>query len=742
MAVKRQVIAGVATLAALYVGVSNALGLGEMRLDSSLNQPLSATIQLQDTQGLSASDIIVSLAEPDAFDRAGIDRPFFLTDLRFIPVVENDRLIIRVESTRPVREPYLNFLVELRRPGGRMLREYTVLLDPPLYDPRNVSVAVPSPPQAQPRVTSTPAAARPQRGATEPARTTSQRAAAEPARTTLQQLPDMQPQQDAQQYTTQAGDSLWEIAISQRPDRSVPIRASMSAIYALNPDAFIGGDIDKLRQGHILTLPTNEQLVDAGAPEELLSVTRDGVTGERSVEEPASPAGTDEQAAVSARPEEDAAERVEAESVDADRAVDPVSAPADIAAGEAQADAAPLTDADPTADPESAEVRLRIEETTLEAVDADSSELLGRLNALESRFNVLLSELDARDAQIASLQAELEVLREAKAAEAALDGDLAGTAGSGTLGEGDTGAGPSAAGGSDDPAAGAVAANVLPGEEAATSSTSWLSWLTLPLVFIAFLLGWLLSRRRHQEDEAVELDDQDQRDAPGGFSSNITTIPAMVARPVAQPAARPPVDPLDGVELYVTYGRFAEARTMLDKAIDEEPERLDLRYKQLRVLAELGDGSAFAEQEEDVIELGGDLERVDQIKGRFPLLFNARGDIVDQVDEIEPPLGGDDQDDAQFSSGIEEEHDESNTSQLNLNDFTLDPDWDLIDGLSPEPMRKTGAGATASDSGKTISDEEFESSLHKLPQVEELEGDEDRHFTSTELYGDDSPEKK
>lgn len=734
MAVKRQVIVGVASLAALYVGVSNALGLGEMRLDSSLNQPLSATIQLQDAQGLSASDIIVSLAEPDAFDRAGIDRPFFLTDLRFVPVVENNQLLIRVESTRPVREPYLNFLVELRRPGGRRLREYTVLLDPPLYEPQTGLVSTPAAALTPARPVARPSST------TAPARTS--QSGSEPATTALREVPTLEPQSDAARYTTVAGDSLWDIAVNQRPDRSVPIRVSMAAIHALNPDAFIGGDIDKLRQGHTLVMPTREQLVTAGAPQALLAEAAGDAAEQPEARPPAAPAVVPEPAAVTARPEEDVADLVEPEPIiDAEPAADPV---ADAGVSEPMAEAPDVADAAPLVDPESAEVRLRIEETTLEAVDADSAELLGRLNALESRFNVLLSELDARDAQIASLQAELEVLRAAKAAEEELDGELAGTAGAGSLGGGDTGSGPSAAGGSDDPAAGSIAANVLPGEEpqAAASSSSWLSWLTLPLVFIAFLLGWLLSRRRHQEEESIAPEPVTQHDSPTGFSSNISTVPAMVARPVAQPAAKPAVDPLDGVELYVTYGRFAEARTMLDKAIDEEPERLDLRYKQLRVLAELGDGPAFAEQEEEITELGGDVERIDQIKARFPLLFNDNGDYVEQVDSLEPLLGEEDQIDSEFNSGIEEEHDESNTSQLNLNDFTLDPDWDLIDGLSPEPMRKNGAREPLHDVDKTISEEEFESSLHKLPQVEELDHDQQEHFSSAESEEDKSSNKK
>lgn len=730
MAVRRQVIVGVASLAALYVGVSNALGLGEMRLDSSLNQPLSATIQLQDARGLAASDVIVSLADPDAFEKAGIDRPFFLTDLRFIPIFENNRLFIRVESTRPVREPYLNFLVELRRPGGRILREYTVLLDPPLYEPQRVTFAAPAAALTQPRASRPDAAPSIPRQADQAAG-----AVSTSSRTQLQPLPDMQPQEGAEQYTTQAGDSLWDIAVNQRPDRSVPIRVSMSAIHALNPDAFIDGDIDRLRRGHTLTLPTRAQLVSAGAPPELLAGASE--QQEPMADVPTSPVVTEESGAVPARTEEDAEDLAQQAPV-VGTGTDTVSDPLPDA-GEAEGNGTSLGQTEEVeADRDSVESRLRIEETTLEAVDADSAALLGRLNVLEGRFNVLLSELDARDAQIASLQAELEVLRQAKEAESTLDGDLAGTIGAGSIGGGDTGAGPSSVAGSDDPVDGSIAVNVLPGEqpEPATSSFSWLSWLTIPLVFIAFLLGLFISRRRTRDDEDEDLQfeaEPEQESHVGGFSSNITTVPAMVARPVAQATSKPAVDPLDGVELYITYGRFAEARTMLDKAIDEEPERLDLRYKQLRVLAELGEGSGFAEQAEEVRELGGDMERVDHIKARFPLIFNDNGDMVAQTHRPEPLLGEEEgEDTAAFTSGVEEDHDESNTSQLNLNDFTLDPDWDLIDGLSPEPIRKTGGKDSVSDVEKTISEAEFASGLHQFPHVEELDEDHDEHFASSD----------
>lgn len=713
MAVKRQVIAGVATLAALYVGVSNALGLGELQLDSALNQPLSASIQLQGVEGLSPEDIRVSLANQEAFQNAGIDRPFFLTDLRFVPVVENNRLIIRVESSRPVREPFLNFLVELRRPNGRMLREYTLLLDPPLYDPQSGSVAA-APSQAPLAQSRTPIVAtaqpRDQSGAYPAPSPTQARQPEIDERYAQPALPDIQPASGADEYTTVTGDTLWHIAAAQRPDSSVDIPTSMLAIRALNPEAFVNGDINRLRANQRLVMPTREQFVASGAPASIM----DGVPAV----EPEPAAEPQQQPVVESVPQQQAR---------------PEEDPAALAEPEVIAEAAP--DA-------AEEARLRIEESSIETAEADSEVLLDRLRSLEGRFNVLLSELDARDAQIASLQAELDVLRQARDAEVQGDDTLAGVTGAGSLGSSDADAGAGSADGSDDPAAGSVNANVLPGEEpaeVATSGSSWIAWLTLPMVLVAFLLGLFLARRRSpeppEEDRpAPRAPTVVQPESPAGFSSNITTVPAMVARPVKQ-TPKGPVDPLEGVELYITYGRFAEARIMLDKAIDEEPERLDLRYKQLRVLAELGDARAFAEQEDEINDLGGDPERVDQIKARFPLLFDANGDMVEQVDQVEPLL--DDEleitDSGEFRSGIPEDHDESNTSQLNLNDFTLDPDWDLIEGLSPEPSRLTADREAAKEKAqRDAKDDDFESSLHELPEVEELDHDHDEHFAPDE----------
>ena len=88
--------------------------------------------------------MIPVLASLEEFNRAGIDRQYFLTDLKFTPVLRpNGKSVIQVSSSKPVREPYLNFLVEVLWPNGRLLREYTLLLDPPLYSPETAAAAAP-----------------------------------------------------------------------------------------------------------------------------------------------------------------------------------------------------------------------------------------------------------------------------------------------------------------------------------------------------------------------------------------------------------------------------------------------------------------------------------------------------------------------------------------------------------------------------------------------------------------------
>ncbi len=118
----------------LVPGQLLSLGLGEIEVDSALNQPLNAHITLISARADELEEMRVELAPANVFDRVGVPRPYFLTQLIFRPVsLPGGGTAIRVTSKDPVREPFLTFLVEVTWPKGRLLREYTVLLDPPEF---------------------------------------------------------------------------------------------------------------------------------------------------------------------------------------------------------------------------------------------------------------------------------------------------------------------------------------------------------------------------------------------------------------------------------------------------------------------------------------------------------------------------------------------------------------------------------------------------------------------------------
>lgn len=214
-----------ATALLSYTGMASALGLGEMTLASALNQPLDARIELHDTSGLSVEDIKVSLATNAAFQSTGIERFAHLSDLRFLPEMRDGQLSVRVTSSAPIREPYLDFIVDLARPNGVLRREYTLLLDP-----------LPSQPIV-PAVAALPAVE---------AMTTVATKVPEPMATPAALA--------GQRYRVRAGDSLWLIA-SRLAEGDQSAHTLMRDIMVLNPEAFAGGDASRLQLGAELLLP-------------------------------------------------------------------------------------------------------------------------------------------------------------------------------------------------------------------------------------------------------------------------------------------------------------------------------------------------------------------------------------------------------------------------------------------------------------------------------------------------------
>ena len=229
-----------------------ALGLGEINLDSALNQPFRAEIQMIDSADLTSAEIRPKLASADDFDRAGVERYQFLTQMKFS--VNGDRIMVTTRD--PINEPFINFLVELNWPAGRVLREYTVLLDPPVFQETTINplVAVPAGSVIENRTTATAPAPAPK---TQPApRAQSNDQWARPA--------------EPGTYKVQPNDTLWKIALATRPDASVSPQQMMIALQDVNPDAFINGNINRLKTHTVLDIP-DESIIRTVAQREAVA---------------------------------------------------------------------------------------------------------------------------------------------------------------------------------------------------------------------------------------------------------------------------------------------------------------------------------------------------------------------------------------------------------------------------------------------------------------------------------------
>src|SRR5690606_31747806 len=271
MARIRKLVLAITAASALSTGVAHALGLGEISLQSALNQPLVAEIELLDINGLSAGEIMPSLASAEDFQRAGVDRPLFLNDLRFTPVVNaQGKSVIRISSSKPVREPYLNFLVEVYWPSGRALREYTVLLDPPLYNPQFTADVAPQLAQAAPQAPqpqAQPQAQVPPQPQAQPQLYPPRSEPLPPRAPRVRPAAATQPAEQTQ-YRTVAHDTLWEIAMRHRRGNA-SIQQTMLAIQDLNPGAFLDDNINLLKAGQVLRLPDEQQIASRSRTEAL-----------------------------------------------------------------------------------------------------------------------------------------------------------------------------------------------------------------------------------------------------------------------------------------------------------------------------------------------------------------------------------------------------------------------------------------------------------------------------------------
>ncbi len=549
--------------AAIGSGPSFGLGLGEITLQSALNEPLKAQIRLRGVGDLGPEQIIVRLAPSADFERSGIERLYSLTEMQF--EVKLDRSgdgEVYLRTDQPVREPYLDFLLEVRWPSGRVLREYTVLLDLPTYS----AASAPPADVSAPRV---------------------------PAR------PSVTPRSDGggawssgSSYDVKPGDTLWGIARRSRAD-GVSVQQMLEALHRENPEAFAGGDINRLRAGAVLRIPG-----------ELSSGPSAPVSADQSASAPSSESST-------AASTESGAARADTDQAYLRLAGDKESDQSGSVGGEPGAAGGGGSTDD-----------LAAVQENLSAKERENAELASRVKALEEQVKTYQRVVDLKSEGMADAQSAAAT--EAPAPE---------------------------------PAPAPRTPPPAPVEETGLLQSLLDNGLMIAAAVLVALIGTLallFIRQRRLQATYAPLPEANQKFRPASraidpelpsapepeaVATRRAEPPAEATPPeppqpaAVQPASIPPAamapstavpkgfdlsklaapappeetsDPLAEADMLVAYGRHPRAMEVLRKAIADNPEAIPLRLKLMEILVGRDEQGEFLAEYDRILALGSD----------------------------------------------------------------------------------------------------------------------------------------
>lgn len=572
-----------------------ALGLGDIEVQSALNDPFRGVINLTSATDEELEKLKVSIATPEAFRQAGIPRPHLLTSLQFkVERTADGAAVIRASTVDPVHEPFLEFLLEASWERGRLLRQYTVLLDPPYtmpavpVAPRTPVIPAPQPtavPEPQPAPAPTPV----------PAQTIPATPAPAPAPAAPPPAPAPAPETARQEPVNNYGpvrrnETLWVIAKKVRPDSDISMDQMMLALQRANPGAFINNNINNLRAGAVLSVPGRDEIQSLNRSEARREASRQHAewktarTGDR--QEPATPdsEAVTEEITEPETPVPESETRLQLVAPESD-AVDEPGTP-----GTPQEIAEPDT---ATAD---LQQQLAIANEAAEANRAQSDELQARVGDLEEQVADMRRLLELKDAQLANMQNRLaegsDATTAAEEAEQAPADETAETAAS------------------EESAESPIVAK-LNGLVDRLLENPVLAVLG---VLVAMILGgflWASTRQRKHSDIFSDEPTLANRMAEAEVKVEPEVEPEPEIRQEDFTAYRDTVpedveledmgllegdstnDPLTEADVFIAYGRVQQAEDVIQSALRKSPEDKDLKLKLLEIYHAGGNAAAF-----------------------------------------------------------------------------------------------------------------------------------------------------
>ena len=597
------------------VGV-HALGLGDIQLDSALNQRLNAEILIHLAKSEELGDVKVELASENAFSRAGIDRPFILSGLRFNPVRNSaGNTVITVTSREPVREPFLNFLVEVNWPKGRLVREYTVLLDPPVTLRRHAAQI------DSPVVTHQPGRERLTQ------------------RTTSNYAYDTG---EGREYgPVVSNDTLWQIASQMRIEGETAEQVMMALLYN-NPDAFVHNNINRLKRGVILRLPRTDEVTSLSRREaraEFLAQTRQWRRQHTRSEPPVRPSAPSSPAQKSVTDDGDRLKLASAKKA---------SSETDAAEGSAEG----------LAEYSKLEQELVLVRESNEVIQQEGAELRNRVSELEAQLQDFQRLLTLRNDQLAQIQAgqqQKTVSQEAAPVEKVIETDQKSPSPVTTddiaveksvdekvdtppeAEEKSTAAlEPEKAVDSPAPKPIQQPVAVEPPEPVISKSTeqpvtsSFIDTIksnsTLAgiaggvIALLVALFALFIRRRKTAEAEFAEsilvtptIDTAAQPSPGAGLATEPGDETSLLSdfSPSDIDALQDEtgeVDPLSEADVYVAYGRYQQAEELIQQAIGKDDRRVELKFKLMEIYYSTQNAAAFTELAQRLSDQGADKE--------------------------------------------------------------------------------------------------------------------------------------
>lgn len=657
---------------------TSALGLGDIEMQSFLNEPLRAEVLLLDTRQLTVDDIRVRLAQNDDFDRLGVERSYFLTSINFDIEVDEGSGIGRVllSTDAAVLEPYLDLIIEIRWPTGRLLREYTILVDPPAFTAQTISISARDLVAADEGTATNSdndgSAAQdstdldmPSRLSSESAETVVQSSSGDqltlqPSQLSPGEMPrrpfsantSIEPQPGSR-YMVKRDETLWQIALTGKPS-GISVQQAMLDIRRLNPEAFIGGNINRIKAGYLIYLPDSGDITSDDLATALAEVDAQNqrFEAQRSATPGVTAAAT---LRVSAAPSDGALE-----SGSLGTAANAASQGVDQVGREPRDDSGQSS-------------RTGADVATAAAGESGAgigAELAAQMSAMSLRLDTLEQILSLKDEQIATLEQALRDARNDAARAAETAAQLAAAPASNTTTEQTRveamAAAPTTPSGGND--------------SRSEDSSGWMgfSWYMGGLAaLVVVLFGGLMALRRHQTKAAAEADDEqismfgtdDDVFAGVNLSKDDPLLTDDIAEPLAPPAADGPAlvvpsataiskldaakperampvspragsiesganvidaggsrgygerkhddyiddsasgDALAEADIYIAYGRYLQAIELLETSIRNDPGNAAYRLKLLELYVDMGEDASGQEQL-DLLRVAGDAEVV------------------------------------------------------------------------------------------------------------------------------------